>query len=272
MTRKFLLFALPFFLAFTFSETVFAASGSIVVDGSTTVGPIAKSFAAYYTKKYGIRVTVSESGSGNGAKSLINGTCSIATMSRAMKDQEIAAARSKGNSPVAHVVALDGLAIVVHPGNPVRSLTKVQISNIYRGAITNWSQVGGPNSRIVIIQRESNSGSEESFRELVIGKGVQIAGSAETQSSNGAVKSRVSTTPSAIGFLGMGFVDRSVKTVALNGVPPTLQNIKNGSYPATRPLYFYTSGQPTGAIKQFIELSGTADGKKIISELGFINR
>ncbi|NTV98557.1 MAG: phosphate ABC transporter substrate-binding protein [Chlorobiaceae bacterium] len=269
MTRKFFLFVLPLFLALT--GPAFAATPLIVVDGSTTVGPIAKSFAAYFTKKYAVRVTVSESGSGNGAKSLINRTCTVAAMSRAMKDLEIAAARSKGIIPVPHVIALDGLAIVVHPGNPVRSLTKAQISNIYRGTVTNWNQVGGPNSRIVVIQRESNSGTEESFRELIIGKGVQIVGSAETQSSNGAVKSRVSNTPAAIGFLGMGFVDRSVKAVPLNGVAPTVQSVKNGSYPASRPLYFYTAGQPSGSVKQFIDISLTAEGKKIISELGFIN-
>lgn len=270
MTRKIFLFALPLFLAL--SSFAYAAAASIVVDGSTTVGPIAKSFAAYFSKKYAVRVTVSESGSGNGAKSLINGACSVASMSRAMKSQETAAARSKGITPVPHVIALDGLAIVVHPGNPVRTLTKAQVSNIYRGAVTNWNQVGGPNSRIVVIQRESNSGTEESFRELVIGKGVQIVGNAETQSSNGAVKNRVSTTPAAIGFLGMGFVDRSVKALLLNGIPPTVQNVKNGSYPASRPLYFYTAGYPTGRVKQFIDLSGTADGKKIITELGYINR
>jgi phosphate transport system substrate-binding protein len=270
MMKRIVCFLLPLFLVL--SGYALAAPGTIAVDGSTTVGPIAKSFAVYFTKKYGVRVTVSESGSGNGAKSLINGTCTVASMSRAMKDQEIAAARSKGVNPVPHVIALDGLAIVVHPANPVRSLTKAQISNIYRGAVTNWNQVGGPNSRIVVIQRESNSGTEESFRELVIGKGVQIVGSAETQASNGAVKSRLSTTPAAIGFLGMGFVDRSVKAVALNGIFPTVQNVKNGSYPASRPLYFYTSGQPAGSVKQFVELPSTADGKRIISELGFINR
>lgn len=270
MTRKLFLFTLSLF--FALSGSAFAATGTIVIDGSTTVGPIAKAFAAYFTKKYHVRITVSESGSGNGAKSLVNGTCSIASMSRAMKEPEIAAARKKGITVVPHVVAIDGLAIVVHPSNPLRSLTKAQISNIYRGAITNWKEVGGPNSRIVVIQRESNSGTAESFRDLVVGKSVQITGNSETQSSNGAVKSRVGNTPAAIGYLGMGYLDRTVKSLALNGVLPTLQNVKKGSYPATRPLYFYTAGQPTGVLKQFISLPATAEGKKMISELGFINR
>lgn len=270
MLSKFLLFVV--LLAVTATTTATAASNSIVLDGSTTVGPLAKTFASYFTKKYGVRVTVSESGSGNGAKSLINGSCTIAAMSRAMKAAEIAAARTKGVNPVAHVVALDGLAMIVHPANPIRSLSKAQISSIYRGTITNWREVGGPNARIVVIQRESNSGTQESFKELVVGKGVQITGSAETQSSNGSVKSRVSTTLSAIGFVGLGFVDRSVKIVAVNGVLPTLSMVKNGTYPVTRPLFFYTNGQPAGSVKQFIELPKTADGKRMITELGFITR
>ena len=270
MIKKLLLFVA--LLAVSVTSTVSAASNPIVIDGSTTVGPVAKTFAAYFTKKYGVRVTVSESGSGNGAKSLINNSCTIAAMSRAMKTAEIAAARTKGVNPVAHVVAYDGLAMVVHPSNPVRALTKAQISNIYRGTITNWREVGGPNARIVVIQRESNSGTEESFKELVAGKGVQITGSAETQSSNGSVKSRVSTTPSAIGFLGLGFVDRSVKVISVNGVLPNVTTVKNGTYAVTRPLYFYTNGQPSGSVKQFIDLPKTVDGKRMISELGFVNR
>ncbi len=270
MIKKISLFVV--FLAVILSMTASAAVTTLVLDGSTTVGPIAKTFAAYFTKKYGVRVNVSESGSGNGAKSLINGSCTIATMSRAMKAAEIAAARQKGVNPVATVVALDGLAMVVHPANPVRSLTKAQISSIYCGTITNWRDVGGPNARIVVLQRESNSGTEESFKELVIGKGVQITGSAETQSSNGSVKSRVSSTLSAIGFLGHGFVDGSVKVIAVNGVFPTVATVKNGTYPVSRPLYFYTNGQPAGLVKQFVDLPNSADGKRMITELGFINR
>ena len=269
MIKKLLIVA---FFAFAATTTASAAVNTIVLDGSTTVGPVAKTFASYFTKKYGVRVTVSESGSGNGAKSLINSTCTIATMSRAMKEPEIAAARKNGVNPVASIVAYDGLAMVVHPANPVRALSKAQISSIYSGRITNWREVGGPDSRIVVIQRESNSGTEESFKELVAGKGAQITGSAETQSSNGSVKSRVSTTLSAIGFLGLGFVDRSVKVIAVNGVLPNVTTVKNGSYPVTRPLYFYTNGQPSGPVKQFVELPKTAEGKRMISELGFINR
>ncbi|MEI8033109.1 MAG: phosphate ABC transporter substrate-binding protein [Chlorobiaceae bacterium] len=268
MRTLLLLFAL---FAVAEAGSALAAERTIVLDGSTTVGPIAKSFAAYFTKKYGIQVSVSESGSGNGAKSLINGSCAIAAMSRPMKEKEIAAARTKGVNPVAHVVALDGLAIVVHPANPVRALSKAQLSAIYRGSITNWKQVGGPDAAIVVIQRESNSGTEEAFKSMVVGKGFYIKGSAETQSSNGAIKNRVSSTPSAIGFIGLGYMDSSVRALAVNGVLPGVQSVKNGSYPVSRPLYLYTDGEPSGAVGTFVGLSKTAVGKKLISETGFIN-
>ncbi|NTU68291.1 MAG: phosphate ABC transporter substrate-binding protein [Chlorobiaceae bacterium] len=248
------------------------AKNNIVIDGSTTVGPLAKSFAAYFTKKYNVAITVSESGSGNGAKSLINKTCDIASMSRSMKPQELVAAKSKGVNPVNNVAALDGLAIVVHPSNPVRSLTTAQIADIYKGKISNWRQVGGPNAPIVVIQRESNSGTQESFKELVVGKEVPVTKNAETQASNGAVKNRVSLTRGAIGFLGLGFTDASVKKIAVNGVMPNPVTVKNGTYPLSRPLFFVTNGQPTGSVKQFVELPKTAEGKRIITELGFVNK
>ncbi|MGB8246497.1 MAG: phosphate ABC transporter substrate-binding protein, partial [Chlorobium sp.] len=175
-------------------------------------------------------------------------------------------------NPVGHTVALDGIAMVVHPGNPVRNLTKAQIADIYKGRITNWNQVGGPTARIVVIQRESNSGTQESFKDLIMGKTAQISKTAETQSSNGAVKNRVSSTRSAIGFLGLGFVDRSVKPVAVNGVLPSPVTVRKGIYPISRPLYMYTNGQPAGSLKTLIDLSKTPDGKRMITELGFVNK
>ncbi|MGD9127704.1 MAG: substrate-binding domain-containing protein [Planctomycetia bacterium] len=121
-----------------------AEGKTITIDGSTTVGPIVKAFAEY-TKQHNpdMKIVVSESGSGNGAKSLMNGTCHIAAMSRFMKDKEYAAAVQKGIKPVPHVIAVDGLAIIVHPSNPVKGLTMQQLRDIYPGKIKNWSELGG---------------------------------------------------------------------------------------------------------------------------------
>jgi phosphate transport system substrate-binding protein len=267
---KIILFSIALF-SIAAASSADAAGNKIVMDGSTTVGPVAKAFAAHFTRTAGVEVTVSESGSGNGAKSLINRTCDIANMSRSMKDKELAAARSKGVNPVEHIVALDGLAIVVHPSNRVNALSKDQIRGIYMGKYTNWSQVGGPNTSIVMIQRESNSGTQDSFKELVMGKDNPISKRTETQSSNGAIKSRVASTPAAIGFIGLGFVDSSVKALLVNGVEPDARTVKNGTYPVTRPLFMYTNGQPSGVVKQLIDLPKTPEGKRIISEIGFVN-
>ena len=178
---------------------VWAGENSIVIDGSTTVGPIAKAFAEYYMQQHPeVNITVSESGSGNGAKSLINGVCDVADMSRFMKDNEFSAAVSKGVTPVAHVVAIDGIAIVVHPANPISGLTVDQVRDIYMGKITNWKQVGGPNKTIISISRDTNSGTYETFEKLVMRK-EKIAASVEYVGSNGAIRSRVQSTPAAVG-------------------------------------------------------------------------
>ena len=172
----------------TVGAAAMGAEGRIVVDGSTTVGPIAKAFAQYYMSKHpDVNITVSESGSGNGAKSLVNGTCDVAAMSRFMKDNEFQAAVAKGVMPVAHVVAVDGLAVIVHPSNRVKDLTLEQIRDIYEGKIKNWSELGGPSSPIVKISRDTNSGTYETFESLVM-HGARVSGDTETTGSNGGMR------------------------------------------------------------------------------------
>ena len=154
--------------AAAFTSAPAMAEKNIVIDGSTTVGPIAKAFADYYKEKTGIGATISESGSGNGVKSLINGACDIANMSRFMKDSEFKTCVEKGILPVAHVVAFDGLAVVVNPANKVGALTMAQLADIYTGKIRNWKELGGDDAEIVVISRDTNSGTYETFNELVL--------------------------------------------------------------------------------------------------------
>lgn len=244
----------------------------IVVDGSTTVGPIAKAFAEYYMSlNKDVNITVSESGSGNGAKSLINGTCQVADMSRFMKDNEFKVAVDKKVFPVAYTVALDGLPIIVHPSNPVKGLTVEQVRNIYLGKITNWKEVGGPNMKIIPISRDTNSGTYETFEKLVmneqkIGKGSEYVG------SNGAIRGRVQSTPGAIGYAGLGFVDRTVKALFINGIYPTKVTVTSGKYPIARPLYMFTNGSPKLGthVYSFVNLYLTKKGQEIVERLGFI--
>jgi len=249
-----------------------AEQKSIVVDGSTTVGPIAKAFAEYYMSLHpDVNITISESGSGNGAKSLLNGTCDIADMSRFMKGGEFKAAVDKEIYPIAHVVALDGLVVVVHPSNPVSGLTVDQIRAIYLGEILNWKQLGGPDKNIVIISRDTNSGTFETFHKLVMEKQA-ITKRAEYVGSNGQARQRVMSTPSAIGFVGLGFVDDSVKALKVDGVAPSMRSISSGKYPIARPLFMFTNGYPgLGTdLQGFVSLYLTEKGQEIIEETGFI--
>jgi two-component system phosphate regulon sensor histidine kinase PhoR len=199
------------------SGAVAKDDNQIAIDGSTTVGPIAKAFAEYYMKAHPeVKISVSESGSGNGAKGIINGTIDIGTMSRAMKDSEKKSAKDAGQLPIQHVVALDGLAMIVHKANPVKGLTLGQIRKIYAGEIANWKELGGPDTPIVVISRDTNSGTYESFESLAL-KGAKIVGSAEYVGSNGAVRQRVMSTQNAIGYVGIAFTEE-VKVLAVAAV------------------------------------------------------
>ncbi len=248
------------------------AADTIVIDGSTTVGPIAKAFAEYFmTANPDINITISESGSGNGAKSLLNASCNIAAMSRPMKDSEFKACAEKGIHPVAHVVALDGLPILVHPSNPVQELSLEQVRKIYRGEIMNWKELGGPDKKIVAISRDTNSGTFETFNKLVMKK-QNLSAKVEKVGSNGAIRQRVQTTPAAIGFAGLGFVDKTVKALKINGIYPTAETVQTGEYPIARPLFMYTDKYPKlgSPLYQFNTIHLTEDGQEIVEEIGFV--
>lgn len=248
------------------------ADERIVIDGSTTVGPIAKAFAEYYMEQNpGVNITVSESGSGNGAKSLINGTCDIADMSRFMKDKEFNAAVEAGVFPVAHVVAMDGIAVLVHPSNPISDLSVDQVRDIYLGIVTNWKELGGPNKKIIAISRDTNSGTYETFAKLVMNK-QKMAASVEYVGSNGGARQRVQTTPAAIGYVGLGFVDRTVKPLKINAIEPTMLTVSSGTYPIARPLFMFTNGYPElgSHLHALVTLHLSPNGQEIIQAIGFV--
>lgn len=247
------------------------AEDKIVMDGSTTVGPIAKAWAEYYMKKNpGVNITVGESGSGNGAKSLINSTCDIADMSRPMKEEEMQVAKGKKLNPIEHIIAYDGLSVIVHPSNPVKNLTKQQVRAIYMGEIKNWKELGGPDQKIVVISRDTNSGTYETWETKVM-KAEKITDKAEYVGSNGAIRQRVLDTAAAIGYVGLAFTE-GVKILTVDGIEPTPETVLDKTYPIARPLYMYTNGEP-GAdthVGKFLGLAKSAEGKKIIEETGFI--
>ncbi|MCD4829891.1 MAG: phosphate ABC transporter substrate-binding protein [Candidatus Cloacimonetes bacterium] len=252
----------------------------VTMDGSTTVGPIAKAFAQYYmSNNPGVKVEVSESGSGNGAKAIMNGSADIGNMSRFMKPSEFSAAVERGVFPVAHVIALDGIAIIVNKVNSVTDLSLDQIRDIYSGKITNWNQVGGPNMDIVIISRESNSGTLDTFKHFVMKYKVNgekktdaISSRAESQGSNGAVLQCVTGTRGAIGFVGLGFINNSIKALSIGGIKATVRNVKNGRYPIGRPLFMFTNGYPLigSHVYNIVTLHLTPAGEQLIRDAGYI--
>lgn len=249
-----------------------SAETKIVIDGSTTVGPISKAFADFYKENHsGVNITISESGSGNGVKSLMNNACDIANMSRFMKSAEFKSCVDKGILPVAHVVAFDGLAVVVNPKNPVKALTVSQIADIYTGKISNWKQLGGEDAKIVVVSRDTNSGTYETFNELVLKKAA-ISKDAEYVGSNGQARTRVNTTKNAIAYVGLGFVDDTVKPLSVEGILPTAKSVSTGKYPIARPLYMFTNGYPKmgSDVYNFVTLHLSKEGREIVSDLGYI--
>ncbi len=245
---------------------------SLQIEGSTTVGPIADAFAEAFKGLYSeLDITVKKTGSGHGAAALVDGRCDIASMSRFMKGKEFDKAVATGIYPVAHVVALDAVCPVVHPSNPVKEMTVEQVRKIYKGEITNWNEVGGLDMPIVIISRDTESGTYETFNKLVMKKEKMCDG-VEYVNSNPQAHSRVKSTTGAIGYVGIGFLDANVKSIKLDGVTPSRESIVNGSFPVARPLYLFTNGYPKmGTMTyKYCTFHLTEMGQEIVEEKGFV--
>lgn len=242
------------------------------IEGSTTVGPIADAFAEAFMKKDpAISITVKKTGSGDGAAALVDSRCDIATLSRLMKPEEYKKAVEKEVMPVAHVVAMDGVCVVVHPSNPVAELTKAQVKDIYTGKIANWKDLGGADMPIVVVSRDTSSGTYESFDHFIMKK-EKMAASVEYVNSNPQAFNRVQSTAGAIGYVGLGFVNDKVKAVKMDKVMPTRKTIASGVYPLSRPLFLYTNGYPVlgSLVHQFCTFHLTEEGQKIVEEKGFV--
>ena len=263
----------------TVSKTV------VRVEGSDTMVNLAQAWAERYSEKHPeIQVQVSGGGSGVGIASLIDGMADMTNASRKMTDKELA--RMKGNTgkaAVEFIVGRDALAIYVHKDNPIESISKEDLAEIYgeHGEITKWSQLGVKNracssGKIIRVSRQNSSGTFVYFREAVLGKNRDYKLGAVAQSGSKDVVALVSTTPCAIGYSGMGYVTDDVKMVPVSekkgetAVPPTVENTKNGSYPIARPLRIYTAGEPTGAVKDYLDWILSEEGQKIVLEMGYV--
>lgn len=248
-----------------------AIAGNITVTGSTTVLPIAQKIAeAYMSQNPGVEIDISGGGSGEGIKALIDGTTDIADSSRFIKDSEIKQAVDKGRYPVPFAVAYDCIVPVVHPSNKVANLSIEQLKGIYKGEIKNWKEVGGQDKKIVIISRDTSSGTYEVWEGKVMNK-ERVAPSALLQASNGAIVQAVSSNQNAIGYIGIGYVDSSVKALMVDRVRGSAETALNGSYPVSRALYMFTNGWPKGETLNFINfVLHPQKGQKYVEEEGFV--
>jgi phosphate transport system substrate-binding protein len=281
-----LLVSLLFILVVACSATGPAESASptttIVNVGSDTMVNLALAWAeAYHELHPEISISVTGGGSGTGIAALINGSTNIANASREMKEEELQQAEERGIAPVEHVVAMDAIAVIVNPGNPVDQLSIPQISDIFVGRTTNWQEVGGEDRPIVLASRESNSGTYMYFLENVVRRGDPdnddlFSPEALLLPSSEIIGLEVAQNPNAIGYDGLGYVTPQQKTVRVAVdqagpfVPPSVETVNEGTYPIARPLYMYTSGEPTGAIKEFLDWIRSNDGQRIVEELGFV--
>ncbi len=256
--------------AFCLMSGVVFAADPIVIKGSTTVLPIAQgTLEAFMKKNPGVQISLSGGGSGEGIKALIDKTTDIANSSREIKKEEIALAETKGVKPVAHVVANDALIPVVHPKNKVSNLSIDQLSQIYQGKITNWKEVGGENLKIVVISRDSSSGTFESWDHFVMKK-AKVTPKAQMLASNGALVTAVAKNRYAIAYLGIGYVNKSVKPLMVEGVAGSIETALSKKYPMSRELYMYTNGEPTGDVAKYIAFVRSAEGQKIVVKEGFV--
>ena len=254
---------------FSLVGTTFATE-SIVIKGSTTVLPIAQvALEAYMKANKGVQISLSGAGSGDGIKALIDKTTDIANSSREIKKEEIDLAAAKGVKPLAHVIAYDAIIPVVNPKNKVKGLSIDQLSQIYQGKITNWKEVGGDDLKIVVISRDSSSGTFESWDHFIMKK-VKVTPRAQMLASNGAIVTAVANNRYAIGYLGMGYVNKSVKGLTVNDVTATAETALSKQYPLSRELYMYTNDEPAGEVAKFITFVKGPEGQKIVAKEGFV--
>ncbi|MCP3923635.1 MAG: phosphate ABC transporter substrate-binding protein [Desulfobacterales bacterium] len=242
----------------------------LVLKGSTTVLPIAQKVSEAYMKMNpDVKISLSGGGSSNGIKAIIDGTTDIGNASRFIKGKEVKLAVTKGVYPVPHRIALDCIVPVVHKSNGVSNLTVKQLRNIYLGKIRNWSEVGGANKRIVVISRDSSSGTYDAWKSLVMKK-KRVVPSALTVPSNGGLVQAISNTKGAVGYIALGYVTKTIKTLKVEGIRGSEKTTKQGVYPISRPLYMFTKSWPKGKTLDFINYILSVKGQKLVKSVGSI--
>ena len=249
----------------------------IQAKGSDTILNVTQGIAEEFMQKNPkAKVAVTGGGSGVGISALLNKTTDIAMASRAMKQSEIDKAKELGIGVEEVVLGFDGITLIVNQNNQVKGLDSVTLGKIFRGEITNWKEVGGDDAKIVALSRDSSSGTHEFFKEHVIrgGEKNNLEYGPETlyMPSNEAIKQEVKSNKYAIGYIGMGYMDDSIHSLAIDGITPSKENVSNKTYPIAREVYWYVPSERTGTMKELVDFAISADGQSVVESEGFIKR
>jgi phosphate transport system substrate-binding protein len=251
--------------------------GTLQIKGSDTMVNLCQAWAeAFMARHPQVTVAITGGGSGTGIAALISGTCDLAASSRRMTDKEKQQVTARGRTWRERTVALDGLAVVVHPSNPVKRLTIPQLAELFTGKIRNWQQLGGANRAVVLLSREVNSGTHLYFKEHVLGARQEFAPEALLMPSSQAIADEAAANPDAIGYYGMGYLNPRNAAVAVAKSAadaysvPAETEVRSGAYPIARPLFVYSLDEPQGLVKTFLDFTRSPEGQSLVRQTDFI--
>jgi phosphate transport system substrate-binding protein len=249
-----------------------ARAEKLVIKGSDTLGAklvpqLAEQFKAQHP---GTTFDIAAEGSTTGIAAIIDGTAQIGMSSRRAKPSEVGAAAAKGVHMKPTIVAYDGIAVIINSANPIKSLTKKQVEQIFAGDVTDWSAVGGSGGKISIYTRNTSSGTYSDFKELAMKKRDYASGS-QKMAGNEQIASEVGKNANGVGYVGLAYTKAGgIKVMSIDGVLPSVQTVHAKTYPYARPTFYYTNGDPTGLAKQFLDFTISAAGQKIVTQVGFV--
>lgn len=246
-------------------------SGTLNIAGSDTMVNMAQAWSeAYADVNPNASITVKGGGSGNGIAALLNKTVDFADASRDIKPEEAQQAQANGVNPVTTVVAKDGVVVIVNAANTLADISKDDLGKVYRGEVTNWKQIGGADAPIVLLGRDSSSGTYAFIQDEVVGKGKTYAKTMRSLQSNQAIVDEVSKNPNAVGYVGLGYDKGSIKALTVGKVAASVDTVLDGTYPLSRPLNMISNGEPSGLAKAYLDWILGPAGQKIVAEQGFV--
>jgi len=254
------------------SALTVARGDAIVIKGSDTLGAklvpqLAEQFKA---QRPGTTFDIAAEGSATGFAALIDKTAAIGMASRPAKPEEIANGKAKGVDLKEKIVAYDGIAVIVNTANSIKGLTKKQVEQIFTGEITDWSAVGGSGGKISVYTRNTSSGTYAEFKELAMKKR-DYAPDSQKLAGNEQIAQEVGKNPNGVGYVGLAYTKASgIRVVPIDGASPSKESVLAKSYPYARPTFFYTNGEPTGVVKEFIDFTVGPEGQKIVEQVGFV--